>query len=237
MRTVGRGGRREGRRSRRRSAARPAVVSNSPVRLLSFVLILLIAGGAEEAVAGARERSGADAFTDATAGRAPVLTIVVAESVAAVDTVEVKVPAENGPFVQHAASDRHQHREGRAMIQGVPLSDEVAPFTGVGVEAGVCGRGESGQQGRGVYSKAKLASAGRHGRQRDEEVAPLDGPDEDVAGEQADGSAGRNGPAVPDDDARRARARGSDPEQSLHRTVKEGRKSPPDRDVDRARGA
>ena len=64
------------------------------------------------------------------------------------------------------------------------------------------GEGEPGQRGRGVHAQTERASTSRHGWQHDEEVTPLGGSDEDMAGEQADGGAGRDGPALPDDDAR-----------------------------------
>ena len=120
------------------------------------------------------------------------------------------------------------------MVQGAPLGDKVAAGAGVSEEAGMGRCREPCQRGRRVDAKVQRAPAGRNGRHGDEEVTPRSRPDEDVAGEQADGGASWHGPARPDDDTGKARAHGIDPEQRIHRTVEERGQGPANGVVDRA---
>ncbi len=81
--------------------------------------------------------------TSATSG-APVLAIVVANGVVAVDAVEVRIPPEFDALAETAVRERHQDSEGGVVRDGAPLRHEGAVLAVMVKEARLHGRREQG---------------------------------------------------------------------------------------------
>jgi hypothetical protein len=157
-------------------------------------------------------RGVAVALADGAVVGAPVLPIRVVEGVAAMDAVEVKIPTKGHVFVQLSVRDSHQHGEGRNVRNLPPFGDERAGVADMRVQAGLRGRRETSQGSGGVDSQVDRDPVSPHRRKGQHAVAAKNGAHEDVAGEQADGSASRHGAARLNHDSRRSGLLGGDSE-------------------------